>query len=108
MESETLKNGVDQMSAEERKVYDRQIRLWGHAGQNKYEGLICGAICYFVLILNVFCLKVKINKSAFDWNAGFRSRNCQKLNFKRHPFHHFKGSHRCFYFGPLFSVPHPT
>lgn len=41
MESETVKNGVDQMSAEERKVYDRQIRLWGYAGQNKYETLIC-------------------------------------------------------------------
>lgn len=34
--SENPKNGVSAMSAEERKVYDRQIRLWGYDGQNKY------------------------------------------------------------------------
>jgi len=36
MASEITKNGDDQMSKDERKVYDRQIRLWGYDGQNKY------------------------------------------------------------------------
>ncbi|XP_026811763.1 SUMO-activating enzyme subunit 1-like [Rhopalosiphum maidis] len=35
MASEITKNGDDQMSKDERKVYDRQIRLWGYDGQNK-------------------------------------------------------------------------
>lgn len=34
--SDNPKNGVGAMSAEERQVYDRQIRLWGYDGQNKY------------------------------------------------------------------------
>lgn len=41
MASETTKNGSDDnMSKEERKVYDRQIRLWGYEGQNKYVLII--------------------------------------------------------------------
>lgn len=37
MDSESTLNGNDQpLTAEERKVYDRQIRLWGLTGQNKY------------------------------------------------------------------------
>lgn len=35
MDPEIAKNGVDTMSKDERKVYDRQIRLWGYEGQNK-------------------------------------------------------------------------
>lgn len=62
MESETLKNGVDQMSAEERKVYDRQIRLWGYAGQNKYEVLIRGIMCYFVFNSMYFVLRLRTTK----------------------------------------------
>lgn len=34
--SEITKNGVGHMTKEERKVYDRQIRLWGYEAQNKY------------------------------------------------------------------------
>jgi len=36
MASEMTNNGNGEMSKEERKVYDRQIRLWGYDGQNKY------------------------------------------------------------------------
>lgn len=36
MDSEIVKNGDGEMSKDERKVYDRQIRLWGYDGQNKY------------------------------------------------------------------------
>lgn len=36
MDSKIVKNGNDLLTADERKVYDRQIRLWGHLGQNKY------------------------------------------------------------------------
>lgn len=36
MASEVVKNGDDEMSKDERNVYDRQIRLWGYDGQNKY------------------------------------------------------------------------
>jgi len=35
MASELMKNGDGEMSKDERKVYDRQIRLWGFDGQNK-------------------------------------------------------------------------
>ncbi|XP_022176840.1 SUMO-activating enzyme subunit 1 [Myzus persicae] len=35
MDSEIVKNGDGEMSKDERKVYDRQIRLWGYDGQNK-------------------------------------------------------------------------
>lgn len=36
MASEITNNENGEMSKEERKVYDRQIRLWGYDGQNKY------------------------------------------------------------------------
>lgn len=42
MDSEIIKNGdaqetgTTELSKDERKVYDRQIRLWGYDGQNKY------------------------------------------------------------------------
>jgi len=36
MASKMLKNGDTELTMEERKVYDRQIRLWGYEGQNKY------------------------------------------------------------------------
>uniref|UniRef100_A0A2H8U0D2 SUMO-activating enzyme subunit 1 n=1 Tax=Melanaphis sacchari TaxID=742174 RepID=A0A2H8U0D2_9HEMI len=39
MASEITKNGDDQMSKDERKVYDRQIRLWGYDGQNKLRAM---------------------------------------------------------------------
>lgn len=73
MESETVKNGIDQMTTEERKVYDRQIRLWGYAAQNKYDVLILWLNVILYLILCIFILKVKNNKSSFNWNARFRS-----------------------------------
>lgn len=38
---EITKNGVDHMTKEERKVYDRQIRLWGYEAQNKYVPTYC-------------------------------------------------------------------
>lgn len=36
------KNGGDavKLSKEELRVYDRQIRLWGHSGQRKYAFII--------------------------------------------------------------------
>lgn len=52
MDSEITKNGSGEMSSEERKVYDRQIRLWGYDGQNKYVDNC--VVLLFVRLTNFF------------------------------------------------------
>lgn len=55
MDSEITNNGNGEMSKDERKVYDRQIRLWGYDGQNKYVlGSHVIIKFYFMHIFNAF------------------------------------------------------
>lgn len=49
----TKENGDQPMSAEERKIYDRQIRLWGYKGQNRYV-VRKVAVIFYNFINNVF------------------------------------------------------
>jgi len=65
MASQVMKNGEDTMTAEELKVYDRQIRLWGLAGQNKYvfimshfNFVMCVMVCFKIRLRSLKVLLV--------------------------------------------------
>lgn len=55
MASKNTNNGGDvgSLSKEELKVYDRQIRLWGHDGQKKYT-LIIKPLEFIVFLSTLF------------------------------------------------------